>query len=269
MKYGNIFNRVNVRSGGIEKVVSKIISIMACFLLFIMPETMDASAEMSSKNSSLEMKLGEKYSADLVKCIDGDTAHFNINGHDYKTKFLYIQTPEFTNEIEPYGKEASVFTCSFLMSGKITLETDGDFLFDEDGQLLAWVWVNNQLHQEEMAKAGFVEAIIDNGNYKYEDQVNKAMENAKKLSKGIYTSKDFIEKGAIKASKSIHSSSEKLSVEKEIKEKLQNASSENFANPEKETKINQSKTSSTHVLAGLMILFLLVLFVKKRNNIMK
>lgn len=78
----------------------------------------------ASEDSALE--LNKKYHAKLVKCIDGDTAHFEINGKVYKTRFLYIDTPESNVKVEPFGNEATDFSCGMLQNGKeIILETDG------------------------------------------------------------------------------------------------------------------------------------------------
>ncbi|PLR76014.1 hypothetical protein CU633_17965 [Bacillus sp. V3-13] len=138
--------------------------------------------------AAAELKTGTKYSATLSKCVDGDTAHFIIDGNTYKSRFLYIDTPESTNEIEPYGQEASDFTCSFLNQGNITLETDGSELYDKYDRLLVWVWVNDKLHQEEITKAGLVEDFYDYGSYKYEAEVNAAMQYAKSNYTGMYAS---------------------------------------------------------------------------------
>jgi micrococcal nuclease len=133
-------------------------------------------------------QLGKTYAAKLVDCIDGDTAVFNVNGKEYKTRFLYIDTPESTTTLEPFGPEAAEFTCSYLKQGKITLETDGRNLFDKYGRLLAWVWVGDKLHQEEITKAGLVEDFYDYGNYKYENRIWAAMDYAKSNDKGMYAS---------------------------------------------------------------------------------
>ena len=53
---------------------------------------------------------GKRFEVTLDKCVDGDTAWFNVDGKKTKVRFLYIDTPESTNEIEPYGKEASEYT---------------------------------------------------------------------------------------------------------------------------------------------------------------
>jgi micrococcal nuclease len=133
-----------------------------------------------------ELTIGEKYSATLVKCTDGDTAQFNVNGTIYKTRFLYIDTPESTNRVEPYGKEASEYTCNALKQGVIQLETDGSNLFDKYDRLLAWVWIDGKLHQEEITKAGLVKKFYDYGDYQYEELMISAMSYAKANYLGIY-----------------------------------------------------------------------------------
>jgi micrococcal nuclease len=140
----------------------------------------------SSTSSGKQLALGQTYPATLVSCIDGDTAVFKINGKEYSTRFLFIDTPESTKEKEAFGKEASRFTCSFLKKGAITLETDGPTLFDKYDRLLAWVFVDGVLEQEAVAKAGLVEDFYDYGTYKYEDTVRKAMDEAKQNHAGMY-----------------------------------------------------------------------------------
>lgn len=133
------------------------------------------------------LSLNKKYTATLVKCTDGDTANFKINGKVYKTRFLFIDTPESTTQVEPLGKEASNFTCSALKKAKkITLETDGKDVYDKYDRLLAWVWLDGRLHQEDITKAGLVEGYYDYGTYKYEQKVRNAMTFAQKNKKGLY-----------------------------------------------------------------------------------
>lgn len=145
----------------------------------------DVASRSSSTNNSLE--LGKTYNATLEKCTDGDTAIFSINGSSYKTRFLYIDTPESTNQQEPYGKEASDYSCSLLQNGQITIETDGPSLFDKYDRLLAWVFVDEKLHQEEITRAGLVEDFYDYGTYKYETRIEDAMLEAKSNGVGLYS----------------------------------------------------------------------------------
>jgi micrococcal nuclease len=159
------------------------------------PERIDLDGHtLGGKEDNASLRLGRTYKAALVKCIDGDTAKFRVNGHVYTTRFLFIDTPESTIEVEPYGKEASQFTCSRLKKGDIVLETDGNTLFDKYQRLLAWVWVDDRLLQEELAKAGLVEDFYDYGDYKYEQRIRKAYEEARQNGVGIYSGHSAEEK---------------------------------------------------------------------------
>ncbi|MBM7662506.1 endonuclease YncB(thermonuclease family) [Bacillus mesophilus] len=141
--------------------------------------------EVSSSTPS-SLQLGSTYPATLERCVDGDTAVLTVNGTSYNTRFLFIDTPEYTSQKEPFGKEASAFTCDFLEKGDITVQTDGKDLFDKYDRLLAWVFVGDKLHQEEITKLGLVEDFYDYGDYIYEDTVLNAMEHAKANEVGIY-----------------------------------------------------------------------------------
>lgn len=157
----------------------------------VAPESNQAADEMHrAEVSSGNLQLGKVYEAELSDCTDGDTAVFTINGKDYKTRFLYIDTPESTRTKEPFGPEAAQYTCSFLKQDNIKLETDGGSLFDKYDRLLAWVWVGDKLHQEEITKAGLVEDFYDYGSYKYENRIRSAMDYAKDKGEGIYAATD-------------------------------------------------------------------------------
>ena len=60
----------------------------------------------------------KKLEVTLDKCVDGDTAWFNLDNERIKTRFLAINTPESTNKIEAYGKEASNYICNTLIYAK-------------------------------------------------------------------------------------------------------------------------------------------------------
>jgi micrococcal nuclease len=195
---------------------------------------------------SATLRLGEKYPATLVKCVDGDTAKFIVNGREYTTRFLFIDTPESTIEVEPYGKEASRFTCSRLKQGNITLETDGSTLFDKYHRLLAWVWVGNKLLQEEVTRAGLVEDFYDYGNYKYENRIRAAMAEAKRNSMGMYSHSS--------AQKSNSSHQQQAAEEKKKTEGEKATPSPNSSEKNSTAKQdNQSKQSDKHPFLYLFI----------------
>lgn len=120
-------------------------------------------------------ELNKLYPVKLLRCIDGDTADFIGPEGKERVRFLFVDTPESTAKIEPGGPEAAAFTCSRLKAAKeILLETDGPSLRGRYGRLLAWIWVDKNLLQVELAKKGMVKRYYDYGDYKYEDLVRKA-----------------------------------------------------------------------------------------------
>lgn len=107
----------------------------------------------------------KKQEVEVRLFIDGDTTHFNpISKHNYpncnnssdfwsdsapsdskgyaKARYLAINTPESTGQIEPWGKAASNFTHSKLEKAEaIIIESDDEnWNFDSNGRYLLWVW---------------------------------------------------------------------------------------------------------------------------------
>lgn len=131
-----------------------------------------------------DAKAGKKFTVSLKKCTDGDTAHFTKVG---KTRFLYIDTPESTNKVEAYGKEASQYTCNRLKKAKkIQLQYDGDKT-DKYGRTLAWVWVDGSLLQKDIIKKGYNKRFYDYGTYSYEDELIKLQKQAQKNRVGYWS----------------------------------------------------------------------------------
>lgn len=128
----------------------------------------------------------------LNKCVDGDTAWFNINGEKIKARFLAIDTPESTNEIEPYGKEASEFTCNLLKNAKkIEIEYDKNSdKFDKYDRHLVWVFVDDELLQNIIVKEGYADVKYLYGDYKYTDILKKSLIEAKANNLNMWKSEE-------------------------------------------------------------------------------
>lgn len=135
----------------------------------------------------------KKLEVTLDKCVDGDTAWFNLDNERIKTRFLAINTPESTNKIEAYGKEASNYTCNMLTNAKkIEIEYDSNSdKFDKYDRHLVWVFVDDTLLQEKLLEAGLAEIKYIYGDYKYLDELKKVESTAKKNKIGMWSdSKD-------------------------------------------------------------------------------
>lgn len=97
--------------------------------------------DMNSNTLKQEVEFG-KHSH-----IDGDTSHFEVprtfdSTGVVKARYLAVDTPESTGQIEEWGKAASRFTKEKLESAtSIIIESnDNSWNFDGNGRYLVWVW---------------------------------------------------------------------------------------------------------------------------------
>lgn len=133
-----------------------------------------------------------KETVKFVKCVDGDTAVFNIDGEKTKVRFLAIDTPETVHpnkEVEAYGKDASSYTCNKITNAKkIELEYDDKSTkLDKYGRILAWVWVDNSLLQKELIEVGYAKIKYVYGKYSYLEELYEIENEAKKQKLGLWS----------------------------------------------------------------------------------
>ena len=134
----------------------------------------------------------EQKEVTLKKCVDGDTARFIMNGKEIKARFLAIDTPESVHPTigeEPFGKEASEYTCDLLTNAKkIVLEYDSkSSKTDKYDRHLVWVFVDDVLLQEELISKGFAQIDYVYGDYKYVEQLETVEEKAKNKKIGVWS----------------------------------------------------------------------------------
>lgn len=132
-------------------------------------------------------------------CVDGDTARVIYNNKSVKLRFLAIDTPESTKKKEPYGKEASDYTCKRLKEAKkITIEFDPNSgRLDKYNRYLVWIYVDDSLLQKELINKGLARVAYLYDDYKYTSILEKEESKAKTNKIGIWkdektTLKDFI-----------------------------------------------------------------------------
>ena len=143
----------------------------------------------NNSNNNNNYKLKDNVS--LVRTVDGDTAVFLVNGKEEKVRFLAIDTPETVKEnteVEDYGIEASNYTKKLLNNAsEIKLEYEKLNDYDKYDRLLAWVFVDGKLLQEELIKKGFAKVAYIYDDYKYTDLLFEAQNIAKKNNVGIWS----------------------------------------------------------------------------------
>lgn len=148
--------------------------------------------------SVMSLQANTREEAELVKCVDGDTTHLKVGNEVLKVRYLAIDTPEYTKEKEPYGKEASECVCKLLSEAdKIELEyDDGSEKTDKYGRTLAWVYADDRLVQIELVQQGLAEVKYIYGDYAYTDDLQKAQKAAQADKLNIWSNQPYEEKGA-------------------------------------------------------------------------
>ena len=143
-----------------------------------------------------------KAEVDVKLAVDGDTVHFNISepsfsGSVLKARFLAVNTPESTGQIEPYGKTASDFTEEKVMNAvSIIVESDtASWNADSTGdRYLVWVWYKPSANEDyrnlniEILQNGL--AIASNSaQNRYGSICMDALNQAKSLGLNVHSGK--------------------------------------------------------------------------------
>ena len=143
-----------------------------------------------------------KAEVDVKLAVDGDTVHFNISepsfsGSVLKARFLAVNTPESTGQIEPYGKTASDFTKEKVMNAvSIIVESDtASWNADSTGdRYLVWVWYKPSANEDyrnlniEILQNGL--AIASNSaQNRYGSICMDALNQAKSLGLNVHSGK--------------------------------------------------------------------------------
>ena len=135
---------------------------------------------------------------ELERVIDGDTILFSKNGKIEKMRLLLIDTPESTKtktgKIQPYGKEAKKFLSDYLVGKKLTLEYEPTKeQEDQYGRILAYLFADDMLVQEELVREGFARVGYEEGQELYLDDLIEAEQDAISTRNNIWSIEGYVE----------------------------------------------------------------------------
>ena len=141
--------------------------------------------------------MAEKETVTFSDCVDGDTIKVERNGKQVTVRFLAIDTPETvhpTKGVEPYGKEASDYTCDKVKNAKtLELELDpGSDEFDKYERLLAWIYVDGNLLQSELVSLGYARVAYLYGDYLYTADLQELESEAGNNKLGIWSEEEYV-----------------------------------------------------------------------------
>ncbi len=138
----------------------------------------------------------EEYPVEFKKCVDGDTLQVIYKGEKVRVRLLAIDTPESVEDngiIEPFGKEASNYTCSLLKNAeKITMEFDPKSdEKDKYERYLAYVYVDGEMLQKKLLSKGYAKVAYVYDEYLYLDELKQVEEEAKRQKIGIWSEEEY------------------------------------------------------------------------------
>jgi micrococcal nuclease len=127
---------------------------------------------------------------DVVRVVDGDTIIISFNGKEERVRMIGIDTPETvhpTKPVEPFGPEASEYTKRRLEGKKAGMELDVQER-DQYGRLLAYVWVDGVMINNELLEEGLAVVSTYPPNVKYVEFFRQTEKKAKEEKKNIWGS---------------------------------------------------------------------------------
>ncbi len=161
--------------------------------------TLDA-ADYEGK-SFLNDGIGEVTLPSITSCIDGDTTYFSDLGRD-SLRYLYVDTPESTSTIEPWGMAASKYVCDVLLEADtIVLEREPHpeeghpevhpsvGIKGTYGRYLGYVWYDGRLLNLELVELGFSRAS-GIGTSQYAEYFRLAEHNSRMTGAKIFGEDD-------------------------------------------------------------------------------
>lgn len=135
--------------------------------------------------------------ARVMKAIDGDTIYVELeNSKEEKVRFIGVDAPESTIQVDPYGKEAAAYTKSRLLNKSVWLELDVQER-DKYGRLLAYIWLSPPTDESDeeirtkmfnaiLLLEGYAQIMTVPPNVKYVEYFKRYQQEAREKNAGLW-----------------------------------------------------------------------------------
>ncbi|GIV84639.1 MAG: hypothetical protein KatS3mg052_1646 [Candidatus Roseilinea sp.] len=135
----------------------------------------------------LLMDSGEA-GAVVKRAVDGDTIVVEINGQEYRVRYIGVDAPESTSRQECYGKQAAHHNQSLVEGKVVRLERDVNDT-DRYGRLLRYVYLpSGEMVNEVLIRDGYALARSFPPDVKYQDRLKAAEREARRQRRGLWRS---------------------------------------------------------------------------------
>ena len=154
-------------------------------------ETDQLTLNRSYEGTTLENDGIEEVS--LISCEDGDTAVFDSVNGQIRVRFLGIDTPEASYKYDPWGFQATQFTCEKLYEASTLVieQDDAAGPVDNYGRTLGYVWYDGRLLNLEVLEQAYSLAVGVE-KLKYADAFLAAQEHASLTNQRVYGEEDTL-----------------------------------------------------------------------------
>jgi micrococcal nuclease len=127
----------------------------------------------------------ERTEAQVARVIDGDTIDVDIGGQSFRVRYIGMDTPEDTSQIEYFGPEATAFNAQLVEGKQVTLVKDVSET-DRYDRLLRYVIAGDFFVNYELVRQGFATGATFPPDVACQDVFREAERTAREESKGLW-----------------------------------------------------------------------------------
>jgi micrococcal nuclease len=128
----------------------------------------------------------------VTRITDGDTVHVDIEGQDYRLRYIGMDTPESVKPgtpVERYAKAATARNSDLVADRDVVLEKDVSET-DRYGRLLRYVWLQDgarwTMVNLELVRTGYAHVLTYPPDVKYASQFVAAERAARAQGLGLW-----------------------------------------------------------------------------------
>lgn len=149
------------------------------------PETVvnDVAEYIMPESTSTTPSLGAEYL--VTKVIDGDTIEINMNGQNYKVRYIGMDTPETVKSADCFGSEATLRNKQLVEGQKVRLVKDVSET-DKYGRLLRYVYVGDIFVNMVLVNEGYAKSATYPPDVKYYKNFLEAEKIAREEKVGLW-----------------------------------------------------------------------------------
>jgi micrococcal nuclease len=168
------------------------------FIIILIPLLVSMAACQSNEKSTSNLTTPDGtplISATVTNVVDGDTIDVEIDGQEERVRLLLIDTPETkhpSKPVQPFGPEASEYTKTTLLGKNVGLEKDVSER-DRYGRVLAYIWLDGQMHNEALIERGLARVAIFPPDIKHVDHFRDIQATAQQEGVGIWSIENYVQ----------------------------------------------------------------------------